>query len=775
MAAPAAEAGESDGDGRPLPPLSSSPAGAGLGTAPSDASAGAAANGGNAATGGTSLPPARIVCAVGGPATSFENQVSHYIAVAAFRSDCQRLLEEGSDAEPLLSLPALLSRHCQRIVGRARSWRVSDPAAAGEPNDADDHLSVENLQLAPVEEEVERVLSQFQLGPADSNGGGHGPAVSVVAAASGAPMDTSQCGRNDGGAAAATSSGGSENAEGGVLAHMATPACPAPAVAAAADGASASENLAKEGGGKKRARGRPRDEADRWLDAQQGGIAAAHPGGAQSLMEGGAATVPQAAALCRALLPTCLSAAASSAITEEEGGLRGGRREGSGEAEEEMERAQQQRVSAVSPALARRCGEAQGCASACRPLDPLQPLPLHPSVTAAASAHSSPREGCTGPALQADVEESEVVLCVTVHHNHKRRKVKGQEMLVLGSQRLTALRDAIICQADRVMRLNGIAVPSGYFVIEDVFYNDLRDAEAEDYSAAVREWRASQAEASDGAPPRPWAAKDMHATTFADLRLRVGALYLYCHQGDCKHIVCFLDVRRLHQQDPHQSSAYPVVLHKPKYWLRRCSVCHRHTAEKVTIDDKLAPERVSLFCEPCYFNLHYSKDGKLLYDDFSPTYGATIAGYFAELCDFARLSKLHMYRIFSTRKLSSSPSTACQSKAVYGWETRQSDKNCRMESLTHAFANNHPAYSCAMCTLEQDKCLMENGGGIQEQQERMEERTRIAARQEPLGSQDSWSAEPTSLSGWCRFFFENVEKKSASATSYPGILAKPGK
>eukprot|EP00850_Spirogloea_muscicola_P023688 SM000378S14276 [mRNA] locus=s378:67686:71323:- [translate_table: standard] len=434
----------------------------------------------------------------------------------------------------------------------------SDPAVAGEPDDADDHLSVEDLQLAPVEEEVERVLSQFQLGSADSNGSGHGPALSVLAPASGAPMDTSQCGRDDGGAAAAISSGGSEKEEGGVLAQMATPACPAPAVAAAADGAGASENPAKEGGGKKRARGRPRDEADRWLDAQQGEEAERKAKLLQRILE-------KRKAIWRAAPLLCLRDAPVPAI----------------------------------------------------PSTPLQQLPLHPSVTAAASAHSSPREGCTGPALQADIEESEVVLCVTVHHDHKRRKVKGQEMLVLGSQRLTALRDAIICQADRVMRLNGIAVPSGYFVIEDVFYNDLREAEAEDYSAAVRDWRASQAEAWDGAPPRPWAAKDMHATTFADLRLRVGALYLYCHQGDCKHIVSFLDVRRLHQQDPQQSSAYPVVLHKPKYWLRRCSVCHRHTAEKVTIDDKLAPERVSLFCEPCYFNLHYSKDGELLYDDFS--------------------------------------------------------------------------------------------------------------------------------------------------------------
>ena len=55
-----------------------------------------------------------------------------------------------------------------------------------------------------------------------------------------------------------------------------------------------------------------------------------------------------------------------------------------------------------------------------------------------------------------------------------------QEFLVLGSQRLTELRDKIFCQSDE-MRVSSNA-NSGYFFIEGVFYDDLRQQGAIEYS-----------------------------------------------------------------------------------------------------------------------------------------------------------------------------------------------------------------------------------------------------------------------------------------------------
>jgi hypothetical protein len=41
----------------------------------------------------------------------------------------------------------------------------------------------------------------------------------------------------------------------------------------------------------------------------------------------------------------------------------------------------------------------------------------------------------------------------------------------------------------------------------------------------------------------------MQDTTFADLTLRVGAPYLYCHQGDCQHIIMVTDVRLINKYE----------------------------------------------------------------------------------------------------------------------------------------------------------------------------------------------------------------------------------
>lgn len=44
--------------------------------------------------------------------------------------------------------------------------------------------------------------------------------------------------------------------------------------------------------------------------------------------------------------------------------------------------------------------------------------------------------------------------------------VQTQEFLVLGSQRLTELRDNIYCLTDNLMEIAGEHDPSGYFLIE---------------------------------------------------------------------------------------------------------------------------------------------------------------------------------------------------------------------------------------------------------------------------------------------------------------------
>ncbi|MCI13186.1 snRNA activating complex family protein, partial [Trifolium medium] len=85
------------------------------------------------------------------------------------------------------------------------------------------------------------------------------------------------------------------------------------------------------------------------------------------------------------------------------------------------------------------------------------------------------------------VQYPEVVLSVEIYHNFRRR-VKTQELLVLGRQTLTELRDKINCSTDQVMQKAGQHDPSGYFLIEDVFYTDLRDPSATDLTRPILDW-----------------------------------------------------------------------------------------------------------------------------------------------------------------------------------------------------------------------------------------------------------------------------------------------
>ncbi|GAB4844022.1 hypothetical protein Ancab_013986 [Ancistrocladus abbreviatus] len=231
------------------------------------------------------------------------------------------------------------------------------------------------------------------------------------------------------------------------------------------------------------------------------------------------------------------------------------------------------------------------------------------------------------------------VLCIEVYHN-KRTWQKTQEIMVLGQQTITDLRDKINCLTDVVMQKAERHDPSGYFLIEDVFCNDLRDPSAIDYSEPILDWLQNSKEEAlakweciiSGVVKKSlrgivghqtishlpsFKAVEMHKVRFNDLRFRLGAGYLYCHQGDCKHIIIIRDMRLIHPDDVQNRAAYPILSFRQKFLLKKCSVCGIYKATKVTIDDKWAGKNPCCFCDNCYYLLHYTEDGSLLYDQFS--------------------------------------------------------------------------------------------------------------------------------------------------------------
>ncbi|KAL0407166.1 UNVERIFIED_CONTAM: snRNA-activating protein complex subunit [Sesamum latifolium] len=223
------------------------------------------------------------------------------------------------------------------------------------------------------------------------------------------------------------------------------------------------------------------------------------------------------------------------------------------------------------------------------------------------------------------VQFPEAVLCFEVYHNRKTW-LKTQEFLVLGRQFLTEVRDKIYCLTDEIMKKAGHNDPSGYFLIEDVFYNDMRDCSAMDYSKPILDWldnskndalekwefivsgelqqkqKALLGSQSKQQLPR-LKSTHMQTTRFCDIRFRLGA-------------DIFTVIRLIHPEDVQNRAAYPLLTLQQKFRYRKCSVCKIYRAAKMTVDDKWALSNPCYFCDVCYYMLHYA-NGSLLYSDFS--------------------------------------------------------------------------------------------------------------------------------------------------------------
>uniref|UniRef100_A0A7M4FQV4 snRNA-activating protein complex subunit 3 n=1 Tax=Crocodylus porosus TaxID=8502 RepID=A0A7M4FQV4_CROPO len=148
---------------------------------------------------------------------------------------------------------------------------------------------------------------------------------------------------------------------------------------------------------------------------------------------------------------------------------------------------------------------------------------------------------------------------------------------------------------------------AAFFYFEGVFYNDKRHPECRDLSRTIIEWSKSHDRGYGNLQ-----AVNMEGYTFNDLSLKIGFPYLYCHQGDCEHIVTVTDIRLIHRDDCLDRTRYPLLIKKPWLYTRKCFVCKMYIARWVTNEDSLAPEDPCFFCDVCFRMLHYDAEGNKL-------------------------------------------------------------------------------------------------------------------------------------------------------------------
>lgn len=244
------------------------------------------------------------------------------------------------------------------------------------------------------------------------------------------------------------------------------------------------------------------------------------------------------------------------------------------------------------------------------------------------------KANCTEPKF-VPVEHPEVILTVQIYRPQEMQTIHlvdqytfdrsslrvDQEFLVLGCQNLTEVRDAIICSSDAAIVGEFSEDPhstanktfqeiykSGFFYINGVFYNDMRDPQNKDYSRPIREWCKTARRVG------PFTVAKMEETKFIDLEIQLGEPYLYQHQGHCEHVLVFSDLRLMGSRDRQNLMDYPLsqLLHLKSR--ARCMACLQFVAKWVTTEDSRMCELPFFFCDNCFMAFNYDAKGNKIAD-----------------------------------------------------------------------------------------------------------------------------------------------------------------
>lgn len=199
----------------------------------------------------------------------------------------------------------------------------------------------------------------------------------------------------------------------------------------------------------------------------------------------------------------------------------------------------------------------------------------------------------------------------------------SQELLVLGSQKLSTLRDALSCINDLAVnkdfsldpRLeylsclpnNSSEMPSGFFYINGVFYDDMRHVDSKSYSEHIVRWSRTRKEIG------PMRRADMTRTRFIDLELRLGYPYIFMHQGNCEHIMIFTDARLHHQYDAQDPENYPMLRGQASKLSVKCFICSLRLANWIVKDEPNLPVPNCHLCDRCLKFFCYDNNGQKLH------------------------------------------------------------------------------------------------------------------------------------------------------------------
>jgi len=251
---------------------------------------------------------------------------------------------------------------------------------------------------------------------------------------------------------------------------------------------------------------------------------------------------------------------------------------------------------------------------------------------------------CKKPRIEENPEKKQdLVLSIAIYSNEKKG-IKSCSYLVLGSQTLDVLADALYCY-NNFSEVSG-AKNASYFFIENCFYNkrfispDDRQQLNSEVNLLIEELKQIAQHQIDPSQkiqeltnqkikrrneivgelkyqenydepfswliqrnPNKYTAATMETTHFRDLSVKIGAQYLYCHKGDCEHVLIVENVRAFNAIIDNYDS-FPVLFYQNKTRRLKCFVCKYLPGRIVTTNDLSMTENPSLFCDVCFSSLH---------------------------------------------------------------------------------------------------------------------------------------------------------------------------
>lgn len=188
---------------------------------------------------------------------------------------------------------------------------------------------------------------------------------------------------------------------------------------------------------------------------------------------------------------------------------------------------------------------------------------------------------------------------------------------ILGCQTLYELRQKIICQSDLSITTDTSKNPnhqkpgsmakniykSGFFYIEDTFYNDTSVPTNIDYSSVILEWAATR-----NIGPFKVATMDAQINS---LCARFGFPWVYQHQGCCEHLIVLTDARLMTMNDVLSLSAYPRIERIRPVSGKNCIYCGILNVHWILTEHNRIPHDISYFCNKCFISYNYVNGKKI--------------------------------------------------------------------------------------------------------------------------------------------------------------------